>query len=101
MSPDGTLSGLIGGYQPWPDYYYYLAVRSEDQAHVDLPGVYYAFRRLADGELDPVTGERTLSAAYWMEAVPAFQVPMKKVGQTVAVAATGPGAAPGPSSVHP
>ncbi|MEJ0035358.1 MAG: hypothetical protein WDO68_04650 [Gammaproteobacteria bacterium] len=75
MNPDGTLSGLIGGYQPWPDYYYYLAVRSEEQAHIDLQGVFYAFRRLADGELDSATGERTLSAAYWMEAVPAFHAP--------------------------
>jgi hypothetical protein len=78
MNADGTLGGIIGGYQPWPDYYYYLAVRSEEQALIDLPGVFYACRRLADGELDPATGERTISAAYWMEAVPAFHVPMRK-----------------------
>ncbi len=34
---------LIGGYMPWADYYTYLSVRDEDQAQVDLPGVYYAF----------------------------------------------------------
>ena len=78
LNADGTLSGLIGGYQPWADYYAYLAVRSEDQSHVDLPGVYYAFKRLADGALDPATEEGTISAAYWMEAVPSFNTVLGK-----------------------
>lgn len=72
MNDDGSLSGVLGGYQPWMDYYYYVAVRSEEQAHVDLPGVYHAFKRLADGGIDPVTEQERISAAYWMEAVPAF-----------------------------
>ena len=76
LNSDGTLKGLIGGYQPWVDYYQYLSVRSEDQSHVDLPGVYYAFKRMADGPIDPVTGEGSLSSAYWMEAVPAFVRPL-------------------------
>ena len=73
MSDDGTLAGLIGGFQPWLDYYYYLAVRSEGTAQVDVPGVYYAMKRLADGLPDATTGQNTaISAAYYLEAVPAF-----------------------------
>ena len=72
LEPDGSLKGLLGGYTPWADYYTYLSVRDEDQAQVDLPGVYYAFRRLSDGPSDPVTDEGTISSAFWMEAVPAY-----------------------------
>lgn len=74
MLPDGSLAGIIGGYQPWRDYYYFLAIRGEDTGQIDLPGTYYAMKRLADGVPDPATGENTaISAAYYMEAVPAFQ----------------------------
>ena len=73
LAADGSVSGLIGGYQPWLDYYYYLAVRSEGTAQVDVPGTYYAMKRLADGLPDPTTGQNTaISAAYYLEAVPAF-----------------------------
>jgi hypothetical protein len=73
LKDDGTLTGIIGGYQPWLDYYYYLAVRSEGTAQVDVPGVYYAMKRLADGLPDPATGQNTaISAAYYLEAMPAF-----------------------------
>ncbi|MBX7201190.1 MAG: hypothetical protein K1X51_17625 [Rhodospirillaceae bacterium] len=73
MLKDGSLTGIVGGYQPWRDYYYFLAIRGEDTGQVDLPGVYYAMKRLADGIPDPTTGENTaISAAYYMEAVPAF-----------------------------
>lgn len=73
IKPDGTLAGLLGGYQPWLDYYYYLAVRSEGTAQVDVPGTYYAMKRLADGLPDPTSGQNTaISAAYYLEAVPAF-----------------------------
>lgn len=72
LDPDGSLKGIIGGYTPWADYYTYLSVRDEDQSQVDLPGVYYAFKRLADGPPDPVTEEGTISSAFWMEAVPAY-----------------------------
>jgi hypothetical protein len=73
IKPDGTLFGIIGGYQPWLDYYYYLAVRSEVTAQVDVPGTYYAMKRLADGLPDPTSGQNTaISAAYYLEAVPAF-----------------------------
>ncbi|MEE2637294.1 MAG: hypothetical protein VYE68_08705 [Acidobacteriota bacterium] len=73
MAPDGSLTGFIGGYQPWRDYYHYLAIRGENDGQVNLPGVFYAMKRLADGVPDPATGQNTaISAAYWLEAVPAF-----------------------------
>ena len=86
MDPDGSLRGILGGYQPWRDYYHYLAIRGENDGQVDLPGVYYAMDRLADGPLDPVTGERSaISAAYFIEAVPAFHAATtgEIVGQAV------------------
>lgn len=73
MRPDGALAGLLGGYQPWLDYFYYLAIRGEETGQVDMAGVYYAMRRLADADPDPATGQnRAISAAYYIEAVPAF-----------------------------
>jgi hypothetical protein len=73
LNDDGTLSGLIGGYQPWRDYFYYLAVRGEETGQVDIPGVFYAMQRFADAVPDPVSGENTaISAAYYIQAVPAF-----------------------------
>ena len=89
MADDGSASGIIGGYQPWRDYFHYLAIRGEENAQVDLPGVYYAMKRLADGAPDPETGENTaISAAYWLEAVPAFHA--TPAGEIVAEA-VGPG----------
>ena len=89
LADDGSASGIIGGYQPWRDYFHYLAIRGEDNAQVDLAGVYYAMKRLADGVPDPETGENTaISAAYWLEAVPAFHATL--AGEVVA-AAVGPG----------
>lgn len=73
LRPDGSLAGLLGGYQPWLDYFYYLAIRGEETGQVDMAGVYYALRRLADADPDPATGQnRAISAAYYIEAVPAF-----------------------------
>ena len=89
MAEDGSASGIIGGYQPWRDYFHYLAIRGEENAQVDLAGVYYAMRRLADGVPDPETGENTaISAAYFLEAVPAFHATL--AGEVVADA-VGPG----------
>jgi hypothetical protein len=75
MDDDGSLRGHIGGYQPWRDYYHYLSVRGETDGMVDLPGAFYAMKRLADATPDPETGENTaISSAYFIEAVPAFHV---------------------------
>ena len=89
IDEDGSMRGTIGGYQPWQDYYHYLAVRGELDGQVDLPGAYYAMKRLADAYPDPVSGENTaISAAYFLEAVPAFHT--DTTGRLVAMA-VGPG----------
>jgi hypothetical protein len=73
LKPDGNVYGVLGGYQPWLDYYHYLAIRGEGDGLVDLPGVYNAMKRLADANPDPETGEnRDISAAYYIEAAPVF-----------------------------
>jgi len=79
FNPDGTMRGMIGGYQPWMNLYYGLA----DQGHIkeyagsiDIPAVYYSYKRNADFDPDPKTGEnRQISSTYMIEAVPAFIVP--------------------------
>jgi hypothetical protein len=76
IKTDGTLEGVLGGYQPWyPFYWSHAKVGYIDERGfgVDSPALYYALRREADGHPDPRTGENTtISAAYMIEAVPAF-----------------------------
>ncbi len=72
MNADGTLAGVIGGYQPWLDYYHYVSIRGEEDSEVDIPGVYYAMKRLADGVPDASGQNTAISAAYYLEAVPAY-----------------------------
>lgn len=85
LNSDGSLAGIIGGYQPWMDYYTYLSIRGEETGQVDLPGVYYALKRLADGLPDPQTHDITgISAAYYIEAEPAFLI--TQAGQLLASA---------------
>jgi small nuclear ribonucleoprotein (snRNP)-like protein len=80
MNANRTLTGYLGGYEPWMNYYTFLAIRGEGTGQVDLPGSYYAIKRLADGIPDPKTGENTaISNAYWLEAVPAFHAHGDKV----------------------
>ena len=79
IAADGSVRGVIGGYQPWSTVYYGFA----DQGHIkeyagsiNLPALYYALKRNADYDPDPKTGEnRQISSAYLVEAVPAFAVP--------------------------
>lgn len=73
LKEDGRIWMILGGYQPWRDYYHYLAIRGEGDGLVDLPGVYNLFRKHADANPDPATGEnRDISTAYYLEAVPVF-----------------------------
>ena len=79
IAADGSVRGVLGGYQPWATVYYGFA----DQGHIkeyagsiNLPALYYALKRNADYDPDPKTGEnRQISSAYLIEAVPAFVVP--------------------------
>jgi hypothetical protein len=72
MNSNGSLSGIIGGYQPWLDYFHYISIRGEEDGEVDIPGVYYALKRLADGLPDASGQNSAISAAYYLEAVPVF-----------------------------
>lgn len=71
LLPDGSMDGLIGGYQPWIDIVYYAATNAGLQA--DTAGIYHNLRKVADAGPDPKTGENTLvSVTYRVLAVPAF-----------------------------
>lgn len=78
MKPDGSAKGFLGGYQPWrPVYWMHAApgIVNENMVVGDVPGLFYALRKGADAYPDPVTGENTsISATWWVDAVPAFVV---------------------------
>ena len=82
LKPTGRLEGVLGGYQPWyPIYWSHAKVGYIDERGfgVDTPGLYYALRRNADAYPDPKTGENTaISAAYMIEAAPAFIVRLQE-----------------------
>ena len=75
---DGTAMGVLGGYQDWLDLYGGFGRGGsgiEVNISFDVPGIYYALRKMADAAPDPKTGQNTLiSAAYWIDAVPAYIV---------------------------
>lgn len=76
LKADGSLRGVLGGYQPWFDLYWSHAkvgYIDERGFGVDAPALYYGLRRYADAYPDPQSGEKTaISAAYLIDAVPAF-----------------------------
>jgi hypothetical protein len=76
FQPNGDLKGIVGGYMPFTDIYMSLALTgtlSESMLSVDLPGFYYALRKLADANPDPKTGmNMNISTSFVIEAVPAF-----------------------------
>lgn len=78
INADGSLKGLLGGYHKWfPIYWLYGSGGwvIESQNSTDLPGYYYALKKMADADPDPVTGENTsISLAYQIDAVPAFVI---------------------------
>jgi predicted lipoprotein with Yx(FWY)xxD motif len=80
--------GILGGYFPWKDFYAAWALGgsvNEANLSLDLPGLYYALRRMADGYPDPKTGENTrISTSYIVEAIPAF---VKHVDEQALIAA--------------
>jgi hypothetical protein len=72
----GKVTGVLGGYQSWYPFYWSNAKGGyidERGFGVDAPALYYALKTCADADPDPKTGEnRAISAAYRIEAVPAF-----------------------------
>ena len=85
MNPDGSLKGIIGGYQRWVHTYFAVASRGFSNEYVhsqDSASMYYALKRAADANPDPKTGEnRDISAAYAMEAIPAMITPAPPVSK--------------------
>ncbi len=78
LNPDGSVKGILGGYEPWLPIYTSFALGgsvNELNLSIDVPGIYYALKRLADAYPDAKTGQNTyISSGYWIEAVPAFVV---------------------------
>jgi hypothetical protein len=76
LNPDGTAKGILGGYTNWDQAYINFAFggsTNEGMLSLDMPGIYYALRHMADGDPDPKTGmNTTISSAFTIEAVPAF-----------------------------
>jgi hypothetical protein len=76
IAPDGSLTGILGGYTPWFPFYWEQATEGwgvEATTSIDIPGFYYTLKRLADADPDPKTGQnRAISSAFRIEAVPAF-----------------------------
>ena len=83
FKPDGTARGLIGGFQPWEHLYVSWALGgaiNEMGLSMDVAGVYYSMRKLADGDPDPKTGmNMSISTSYVIEALPAFVVRTENV----------------------
>lgn len=77
MKPDGSLSGVVGGYRPWePVYRAWVNARGtviEVLTWVQLPAVYYTLQRNADFSPTGKKGPKThISFALRLDAVPAF-----------------------------
>lgn len=78
LNRSGTMDAMLGGYQPWGEVYWAFAApgqSGEPEVFGDLVGLYYLFRRFADADPDPVTGQNAgISATYHLQGVPAFAV---------------------------
>ena len=80
MHPDGSGEGVLGGYWDLENFYtvmgrHFLASLAARYLGYTCPGFYAALHRQADGHPDPETGNCTsLSAAWEIEAVPAFVI---------------------------
>jgi hypothetical protein len=74
LQADGTIKGVIGGYQDWRKISStYISSTSELYHGFQQPAMYNALKRAADGMKDPITGEcNGISSAYDIEGVPAF-----------------------------
>lgn len=78
MKPDGSIDGILSGYQPWREIYFAFAqggIAQENCITGDSIALYYLLKKAADANPDPKTGEnRSISASYRVQAVPAFVV---------------------------
>lgn len=77
LNPDGTLKGIMGGYQPWLPIYESFALggsTNEFNLSIDAPGIYYALKKMADAYPDASGQNTAISSSFAIEAVPAFVV---------------------------
>lgn len=74
--PDGSAVSYLGGFMNWLQTWTVYAQSgpfTESTGAVDSAGIWHAFRRMADGPVNPETGKRDhISAAWEMIMVPAF-----------------------------
>jgi hypothetical protein len=78
FQPDGSLSGLLGGYQPIHDVITPISLAGLGALDTgwDCPAMFAALKKMADGDRDPRTGQcTTISTALQVHAVPAFVEP--------------------------
>jgi hypothetical protein len=83
FKPDGSMFAYLGGYQDWMKIYWAAAQGGwtfEHSTGIDLPGNYYALKKLADFDADPKTGQnRKISGTWSFDAVPAYIVHSESV----------------------
>ena len=76
FQPDGTIKGIVAGYQPLNEFVDSTSmggIGSLLVAGIDCAGKWNTLKKLADGDRDPKTGQcRTISSAMELKAVPAF-----------------------------
>jgi hypothetical protein len=85
--PDGTVKGILGGYQPWmPLYVSYGLPGSTNEVNlsVDAPGIYYALKKMADAYPDSTGQNTAISSAFVIEGIPAFVSGPNEASKTAA-----------------
>ena len=87
LKADGTAKGVLGGFQKWAPVYANLAKGGagyEVNLSFEVPGMYYALKKMADANPDPKTGiNLNISAGYTIEAAPAFIIhPDRRTAQS-------------------
>lgn len=90
ITEDGALKGVVGGYLDWRKRVIFQIFRSSDYENTigfQMPAIYNAMKRAADGLKNPATGDYDgISAAFEIEGVAAFVPP----DQQAALAAGSP-----------
>ena len=88
FKPDGTVKGILGGYQAWlPLYVSYGLPGSTNEVNlsIDAPGIYYALKKMADAYPDESGQNTAISSAFVIEAIPAFVVKPREPSKTASL----------------
>ena len=105
MESNGSLTGVVAGYRPWMQFYQaMLEARAqviEQNGWIELPGLWYAFRRNADYSPTGPGGEKThISYALRIEAIPAYVMTPDARTQVTSVVSYKSVAPPNPPPLH-